>query len=79
MERSPDAVERTFIVLNRQATEVLTQLQQMKLPTPVVIPDEFASLKTAIEKCLAKGSPVQTNRSASEKEPGRVTGRGSGH
>ncbi len=26
----------------------------MKLPTPVVIPDEFASLKTAIEKCLAK-------------------------
>jgi hypothetical protein len=49
-----DAVETHFHSLNRQATEVLTQLQQMKLPTPVVIPDEFASLKTAIEKCLAK-------------------------
>lgn len=49
-----DAVETHFHSLNRQATEVLTQLQQMKLPTPVVIPNEFASLKTAIEKCLAK-------------------------
>ena len=49
-----DAVETHFHSLNRQANEVLTQLKQMKLPTPVVIPNEFASLKTAIEKCLAK-------------------------
>ncbi len=49
-----DAVETHFHSLNRQATEVLTQLQQMKLPTPVEIPPEFSSLRTAIEKCLAK-------------------------
>lgn len=49
-----DAVETHFHSVNRQATEVLMQLQQMKLPTPIAIPPEFGALKTAIEKCIAK-------------------------
>lgn len=49
-----DAVETHFHGLNRQVTDVLTLLQQMKLPSPVAIPPEFSALKAAIEKCLAK-------------------------
>lgn len=49
-----DAVETRFHGLNRDATDVLNQLHQMRLPSPVTIPPEFGLLKTAIEKCLLK-------------------------